>query len=149
MVEGVSSQKKEMRLFISITLLFFATSLSSFAQQTLKGKHIEKIKVNEQEKKELHINYELKEVKGEGPFLKIRFYNKTRQHLTIDLVIGIYSNGVLVEKADVADCLKKSIFNNFFRPFHLVETAIKDNQDIEIKVLNIYTEQVDECRKTD
>lgn len=138
-----------MKEIFAIVILTIATITSGFAQESLKGKHTEKIKVGDQETKELHVNYDFKEVKKEGPYLKVRFYNKTRKNLEVDLVIGIYSNGVLLEKADIADCLKKSIFNNFFRPFHLIETTTKDKGNIEIKVLNIYTEQVDECRTTD
>ena len=149
MQEDVPSQKKEMKVFFAVVVFTIATITNGFTQESLKGRHTEKIKVGEQETKDLHINYNFKEVKNEGPYLKVRFYNKTKKNLEVDLVMGIYSNGVLLEKADIADCLKKSIFNNFFRPFHLIETTTKDKENIEIKVLNIYNKQVDECGATD
>ena len=137
-----------MKEIFSIVILTIATITNGFAQESLKGRHTEKIKVGDQKTRKLHVNYDLKKVKKDGPYLKVRFYNKTRKNLEVDLVMGIYSNGVLLEKADIAGCLKKSIFSNFFRPFHLIETTTKERENIEIKILNIYTEQVDECGTT-
>ena len=118
-----------------------------FAQESLKEKHVEEITIDK-EKRDLNINYSFKQGKENVSLLKVRFFNKTKVNLNVDLVMGFYSNGVLLEKADIADCLKKSFFSNFFRPYHLIETAFKEGQEVEIKILNFYSEQVDECRET-
>ncbi|MFT6166341.1 MAG: hypothetical protein ACJAV5_001174 [Vicingaceae bacterium] len=136
-----------MRLFLSFAIVFFTSFSIGFAQESIKNKHVEEIKIDE-EKRELNINYSFKQGKEKQSFLKVRFFNKTKVNLTVDLVMGFYSNGVLLEKVDIADCLKKSFFSNFFRPFHLVETSFKEGQVIEIEILNFYSEQVDECRET-
>lgn len=134
------------RLFAFLALLFTYSTVS-FAQVSIKGKHTEDITIKKDTKK-LHINYSFKKKTTEAQLLKIKFSNKTKQNLNVDLVIGIYSNGVLLEKADIVDCLKKPFWNNWFRPYHLIETSVGDKSNIEINVLNLYTESVDECRPT-
>jgi hypothetical protein len=134
-----------MRLVFTFLLVLFGGLTIGFAQQSLKGRHIEQV-VSKTEKKDLQINYSVKINKEGKSMLKIRFFNKTKASLKVDLVLGIYSNGVLLEKADIVDCLKKSFLNNFFRPNHLVETTISETKGLEIDILNILTEVTDECR---
>ena len=136
-----------MKLFLSFAIVFFSSFSIGSAQESIKNKHVEEIKIDE-EKRELNINYSFKQGKEKQSLLKVRFFNKTKVNLNVDLVMGFYSNGVLLEKVDIADCLKKSFFSNLFRPFHLVETSFKEGQVIEIEILNFYSEQVDECRET-
>lgn len=136
-----------MRLVYTFLLVLFGGLSIGFAQQSLKGRHTEQV-VIETEKKDLQINYSLKIDKENKSLLKVRFFNKTKANLNVDLVLGIYNNGVLLEKADIVDCLKKSFFNNFFRPYHLVETGILEIKGVEIDILNILTEETDECRPT-
>jgi|GEM_PF-5211151 len=134
-----------MRLFLFLTVVFFTTYSFGFSQESQRTKHIEKIDIGK-EKRNLTIDYTLKQGKENNSVLEVKFFNKTRAHLNVDLVIGFYSNGILLEKATIADCLKKSFLSNFFRPYHLVETPIKEVQEVEI--LNFKSEQVDECRQT-
>ena len=136
-----------MRLVYTFLLVLFGGLSIGFAQQSLKGRHTEQV-VIETEKKDLQINYSLKIDKENKSLLKVRFFNKTKANLNVDLVLGIYKNGVLLEKADIVDCLKKSFFSNFFRPYHLVETSILKIKGVEIDILNILTEETDECRPT-
>ena len=136
-----------MRLILSFAIVFFTSFSIGFAQQSIKSKHVEEIKIDE-EKRELNINYSFKQGKEKQSLLKVRFFNKTKVNLNVDLVVGFYSNGVLLEKVDIVDCLKKSFFNNFFRPYHLVETTFKEGQEVEIEILNFNSEQVGECGET-
>lgn len=136
-----------MRLFSSLIIVFLTSFSFGFAQTSVKAKHIEEIKID-QEKRDLAINYSFKKGKEKASMLKVKFFNKTKANLNVDLVMGFYSNGVLLEKADIVDCLKKSFFSNLFRPYHLVETSFKEGQEVEIEILNFYSEQVDECRQT-
>ena len=137
-----------MRFIYTLLFVFLINISVGLTQDNMKGKHIEVINTEQNKQKELHIKYDLKPNNGKSKLLQIKFKNKTKANLNIDLVVGFYSNGVLLEKADIVDCLKKSFLNNFFRPYHLVETSFKEAQEIEIKILNFYSEQVDECRQT-
>ncbi len=136
-----------MRLFLSLIIVFLASFSLGLAQTDLKIKHIEEINID-QEKRDLTISYSFKKRKEKTSMLKVKFYNKTKANLNVDLVMGFYSNGVLLEKAGIVDCLKKSFFSNLFRPYHMVETSFEEGQEVEIKILNFYSEQIDECRET-
>ncbi|MDA9312523.1 hypothetical protein N9515_08600 [Vicingaceae bacterium] len=136
-----------MRLLLSFTIIFFASLFNGYAQESAESKHVEEIKIGD-EKRQVNINYSFKQGKENETLLKVQFFNKTKVNLNVDLVMGFYNNGVLLEKVDIADCLKKSFFNNFFRPFHLVGTSFKEVEVVEIEILNFYSERVDECRET-
>jgi len=136
-----------MKVFLTCITVFLIGISNGSSQENEKVKHIEKIKVGE-EVKEVNVNYSFKNMEGKGTLLKVRFFNKTKVNLNVDVVMGFYSNGILLEKADLADCLKKSFFSNFFRPYHLIETSFEPKSDVEVEVLNFNSEQVNECRET-
>jgi hypothetical protein len=136
-----------MKVFLTCITVFLISISNGSSQENEKVKHIEKIKVGE-EVKEVNVNYSFKNMEGKGTLLKVRFFNKTKVNLNVDVVMGFYSNGILLEKADLADCLKKSFFSNFFRPYHLIETSFEPKSDVEVEVLNFNSEQVNECRET-
>jgi len=110
--------------------------------------------LNDDKSKIVSVCYSLKDTKEGKTAVKVKFKNKAKTAINVNTTLGFYSNGVLVEKVEVADCLKKSCFNNWFRPYHLVETeGISSTElksdDIKIEVLDIVTTETDECRKTD
>ncbi len=100
------------------------------------------------------VKYKWKQTKDGEQELRIKFKNKSKSALNLDVELGYYLFGVMEEKAILNDCLKKSFFNNWFRPIHIVksETLSADqlkSEDLEVQVIELKTEKIDECGKTD
>jgi len=130
-----------------LLILFIGLCTAAFSQQKIKAIHSEKLEISG-ESKELKILYTYKTNKEGKKDLRVKFKNKTKSALEIDLVMGFYSNGVLLEKTTIVDCLKKSFLDNFLRPIHLVQSDGFQKNDIEVKVLNLIASPTDECRET-
>ncbi|MEQ8908740.1 MAG: hypothetical protein RIC95_06080 [Vicingaceae bacterium] len=127
-------------IFFSL-VLFFSFSLSAQSYEAL------------QENSELTIKTKWKANQAGKKELYVKFKNTAKSRLNVNLELGLYSAGVLAEKAQIADCLKKCFWHNWFRPVHLVIPEDLSNNDIEgddfeVKVLELKTEEVDECEET-
>lgn len=91
----------------------------------------------------------------EGKYeVRVKFKNKAKSAVNVDAELGFYDNGVLKEKAMLNDCLKKSFFDNWFRPVHIIITESFTKEELlsestKVEVLEFKTELVDECRETD
>ena len=81
--------------------------------------------------------------------LKVKFTNKSKSAVNVDLEVSFYENGILEESSNIAACLKKSFFANLFRPYHLVQTESKENDSFEVKLTEFKTVKVEECTETD
>ncbi|MBL4708464.1 MAG: hypothetical protein JKY48_08515 [Flavobacteriales bacterium] len=128
-------------------LCLIACSLTSFSQTKIDGMHTEKVKIGEEEK-ELIVFYRYKTLKKDIKGVRVKFKNKTKSALNVDLVIGLYANGVLLEKSTIVDCLKKSFFSNFTRPVHIIQSDVFEKEDIRIEILDLVSTPIDECRET-
>tara|TARA_B100000965_G_C19125293_1_gene555069 strand:- start:60 stop:458 length:399 start_codon:yes stop_codon:yes gene_type:complete len=131
-----------MKYVVAIVLLISSLGLQAQKYTELKSDESLTIRTKWQENKE-----------GKKE-LRLKFKNKAKAHLTVNLEIGFYSGGILAEKALIADCLKKGFWNNWFRPVHLVIMEELDNAAIsedsfKIEVLELSTEQVKECSESD
>lgn len=135
--------KRTSLLFLCLMVFIF----SGFTQTKIDGVQTEKVKIGG-EQKELQVFYRYKTLKKDIKGVRVKFKNKTKSALNVDVVFGLYSNGVLLEKATIADCLKKSFFDNFTRPVHIIQSEVFEKEDITLEILDLVTTPVDECRET-
>ena len=144
--KALPSQEKMMRLSLFL-LCFICFGFHASSQTKIDGVYTEEVKIGEK-KKELQVFYKYKTLKKDIKGVRVKFKNKTKSALTVDLVVGLYSNGVLLEKSTIADCLKKSFFDNITRPVHIIQSEVFEKEDITIEILDLVTTPVDECRET-
>lgn len=100
------------------------------------------------------VKYKLKENKEGKKEVYIKFKNKAKSAVNVDTEVSFYMNGILEESSMVNDCLKKSCFNNWFRPVHIIitENISQDklmSEDLKIEITELSVTKIDECRKTD
>lgn len=102
----------------------------------------------------IKVKYKWKENKEGAKELRIKFKTTAKSDLNTDLELGFYHNGILEEKAQISDCLKRFFWNDWFRPIHIVQFENLTKEQIEsdqfkLEVLELSTEKVDKCTKTD
>src|SRR5690606_22687643 len=100
------------------------------------------------------IKYKWKTNKEGKQELRVKFKNTSGSAVNLDLELGFYLKGVMEEKVQLNDCLKKSFFDNWFRPIHIISSESLSNEqlkseDLERQVTEMKTEQVEDCRETD
>lgn len=103
---------------------------------------------------DIKVKYKWKENKSGEKELRIKFKTTAKSDLNTDLELGFYHNGILEEKAQINDCLKKFFWNDWFRPIHLVQFENLTKEQIEsdqfkLEILDLSTEKVDKCTQTD
>lgn len=104
--------------------------------------------------KDIKVKYKWKENKSGEKELRIKFKTTAKSDLNTDLELGFYHNGILEEKAQINDCLKRFFWNDWFRPIHLIQFENLSKEQIEsdqfkIEVLELKTEKVEKCTETD
>jgi len=105
-------------------------------------------------KDKVTVKYKFKESKEGATELYIKFKNKAKSAVNVDAEVGFYINGIMEESAVINDCLKKSCFDNWFRPVQLIQNDSFNNEkfepeDIKVEITEIKVEKIDECRETD
>ncbi len=99
------------------------------------------------------LKYKWKDNKQGKRELRVKFNNKSKTNVNVDVEIGFYTQGVLEETVEISDCLKRSFFDNWFRPIHIVSSSLNNEQlnssDLQLEASEFKTEQTDECRETD
>ena len=100
------------------------------------------------------LKFKWKENKEDKYEVRVKFKNKAKSAVNVESELGFYSNGVLKEKAQINDCLKKGFWDNWFRPVHVIITDDFSQEELKsestkVEVLEFNTELVDECRETD
>ena len=105
-------------------------------------------------KDQVTVKYKWKTNKEGNQELRIKFKNKAKSAVNLDLELGYYLNGVMEEKVAIADCLKKSFIDNWFRQIHIVtsENLSKEqlmSEDLDVQVTEMKIEKIDECGETD
>ncbi|MEQ8625608.1 MAG: hypothetical protein RJQ00_00870 [Vicingaceae bacterium] len=105
-------------------------------------------------KNDVTVKYKWKENKEGKRELRIKFKNQTGSAVNVDTEFGFYLNGVMEEKVVINDCLKKSFFDNWFRPVHIIMSETLTNEqltskELEVQVSEMNTTKVEECRETD
>lgn len=103
---------------------------------------------------DIKVKYKWKENKSGVKELRIKFKTTAKSDLNTDLELGFYHNGILEEKAQINDCLKKFFWNDWFRPIHIVQFENLTKEQIEsdqfkFEILDLSTEKVDKCTQTD
>jgi hypothetical protein len=86
--------------------------------------------------------------------LRVKFKNKAKAYLLVFVELGLYSNGILEERAKLNDCLKKGFWHNWFRPIHIISTETLANESIlddsfKLEVLERKIHQVDFCNESE
>lgn len=75
--------------------------------------------------------------------------NRSKSNLNVDLELGFYDTGVLEQRAEINDCLKKGFFSNLFRVGHLINGKTQETEGkfshYEIQLLELNTNIVDKC----
>ncbi|MEX2379180.1 MAG: hypothetical protein WD530_00435 [Vicingaceae bacterium] len=107
-----------------------------------------------QTEEDIKVKYKWKENESGEKELRIKFKTTAKSDLNMDLELGFYHNGILEEKAQINDCLKKFFWNDWFRPIHLIQFENLTKEQIEsdqfkLEILDLKTERVDECIETD
>ena len=82
--------------------------------------------------------------------LQIKFKNKSKLHQVVNLELGLYESGILVEQSDISACLGKNIFSNALQDIHIlsseyIETLDYNKNAIEIKTLSFEMEKTENC----
>lgn len=104
--------------------------------------------------KEIKVKYKWKENKSGEKELRIKFKTTANSDLNTDLELGFYHNGILEERAQINDCLKRFFWNDWFRPIHLIQFETLTKEQIEsdqfkVEILELKTEEVEKCKETD
>jgi hypothetical protein len=86
--------------------------------------------------------------------LRIRFKNRSRSNVNVVVEVAYYLDGINEETVEINDCLKKSIFDNWFRNIHVVKSESLSNEELESETLTLEAtefkiEETDGCRQTD
>jgi len=102
----------------------------------------------------LEIKYKWKANDAGDLELRVKFKNKVRTHLIVFAELGLYSNGILEERAKLNDCLKKGFWHNWFRPIHIISTETLANESIlddsfKLEVLERNLYNVDHCDESE
>jgi len=125
------------RILFIIALCF--TSLSTKAQSWINLKTTEEVKVF----------YKLKKDNSGKEEIRIKMINQSKSNLNVDLEIGFYDAGVLDQRAEINDCLKKGLFNNLFRIGHMINSKTQESDGkfshYQIQLMDLKTEKVDKC----
>ena len=105
-------------------------------------------------KNNVTVKYKWKESKEGKRELRIKFKNKAGSAVNVDTEFGFYLSGVMEEKVVINDCLKKSFFDNWFRPVHIITSETLTNEqlkseELEVQVSEMKTTEIEECRETD
>jgi hypothetical protein len=107
-----------------------------------------------QEDEDIKVKYKWKENKSGEKELHIKFKTTAKSDLNTDLELGFYHNGILEERAQINDCLKRFFWNDWFRPIHLIQFENLTKEQIEsdqfkLEVLKLKKEEVEKCNETD
>ena len=126
-------------------LVLFGLALTTNAQICYKAMSV---------KDDVTVKYKWKENKEGKRELRIKFKNQTGSAVNVDTEFGFYLNGVMEEKVMINDCLKKSFFDNWFRPVHIITSETLTNEqlkseELEVQVSEMKTNEIEECRETD
>jgi len=126
-------------------LILISLALTANAQLCYKAMSV---------KNDVTVKYKWKENKEGKQELRIKFKNQTGSAVNVDAEFGFYLNGVMEEEVMINDCLKKSFFDNWFRPLHIITSETLTNEqlkseDLDVQVTEMKTEQIEECRETD
>ena len=105
------------------------------------------------EKENVTVKYKWKENSEGEKELRIKFNNQAGSDLNVNLELGFYHNGILEEKAVIADCLKRYFWNDWFRPIHIVANEELTQEELEsdqfsLEITDLKTEKVEKCEET-
>ena len=136
-------------LRILIILLFIGLSPVYSQKGYEKYSHF----LDKEKTKEVIVLSKLKKDRSGTSALYVKFKNKSKVPVNIDISFGYMLLGAMEEEADLSDCLKKSCFDNWFRRSHVFysETLTEKqltSEDMVIELTKIIIEQTDECRET-
>lgn len=107
-----------------------------------------------QSDKDIKVKYKWKENKAGEEELRIKFKTTAQSALNTSIEFGFYHNGILEEKAQINQCLKRFFWNDWFRPVHIIQFENLSNEQIhsdefKVEILELKTEKVDQCEETD
>lgn len=99
---------------------------------------------------DIEIKSKWKENKAGEKELRVKFKNVSKSALNVDAEFNFYEEGILSQSSMINTCLKKGLFNNWFRNWHVIQAEDgRSLESYELKMGDVNTEKVAECLETE
>lgn len=103
-----------------------------------------------EENEEVEVKYKWKENDAEATELRVKLKNKAKSDLNVDVEVAFYDNGILEQSSMINTCLKKGLFKNWFRDWHVIQAEDGGSlEGFELKISELKSEKIEECPETD